>query len=160
MRDRYSSTLPDGCLLRQATANDIWRIRKLVLSAKLDPTQLRWEQFWVIDRQEKMIACGQLRSFEGAQELGSLVVARDWRKQGIGTYLAQHLIEVASQPLYLECLGAKLTLFYTRLGFVSVFWRELPSSVKRKFGISTFAASLLRLPLTIMQYRGSPQQFP
>jgi amino-acid N-acetyltransferase len=154
MTARYSSTLPDGCLLRQATANDIWSIRKLVLSAKLDPTQLRWEQFWVIDRDGKIIACGQLRSFEGAQELGSLVVARDWRKQGIGTYLTQHLIQIASQPLCLECLGAKLASFYTRLGFVSVSWRELPPSLKRKFGVSSFAASLLRLPLTLMQHRG------
>jgi amino-acid N-acetyltransferase len=154
MTARSSSTLPDGCLLRQATANDIWSIRKLVLSAKLDPTQLRWEQFWVIDRDGKIIACGQLRSFEGAQELGSLVVARDWRKQGIGTYLTQHLIQIASQPLYLECLGAKLASFYTRLGFVSVSWRELPPSLKRKFGVSSFAASLLRLPLTLMQHRG------
>ncbi|NJK50328.1 GNAT family N-acetyltransferase [Candidatus Gracilibacteria bacterium] len=151
---RYSSILPNGCLLRQAKANDIWKIRKLVLIAKLDPTQLRWEQFWVIDRDGKIIACGQLRSFEGAQELGSLVVAKDWRNQGIGTYLAQHLIEIANQPLYLECLGAKLASFYTRLGFIRASWNELPSSIKKKFGISTFAASLLRLPLTIMQYRG------
>jgi amino-acid N-acetyltransferase len=154
MMARYSSILPNGCLLRQAKANDIWKIRKLVLIAKLDPTQLRWEQFWVIDRDGKIIACGQLRSFEGAQELGSLVVAKDWRNQGIGTYLAQHLIEIANQPLYLECLGAKLASFYTRLGFIRASWNELPSSIKKKFGISTFAASLLRLPLTIMQYRG------
>lgn len=33
------TSLPIGCILRRASVNDIWQIRKLVLSEKLDPTQ-------------------------------------------------------------------------------------------------------------------------
>jgi amino-acid N-acetyltransferase len=100
-----SSSLPAGCVLRRASAKDIWRIRKLVFSEKLDPTQLRWQQFWVIEREGQLVACGQLRNFPGAQELSSLVVVPAWRDRGLGTYLTKHLIQQATEPLYLECLG-------------------------------------------------------
>jgi hypothetical protein len=68
-------------------------------------------------------------------------------------YQASIALKCHAIAKYLECLGAKLASFYTRLGFVGVSWRELPPSLKRKFGVSTFAASLLQLPLSIMQYR-------
>jgi len=126
-------------------------IRWLVLTAKLDPTQLRWSQFWVIECEGRLVACGQLRSFPGAQELGSLVVAPDWRGRGLGTGLTKHLIQKATQPLYLECLGPRLAKFYTRFGFVAIPWRKLPRSLKWKFGPSAVAATL-RLPVTIMYY--------
>ena len=147
-----ASALPPGCILRPATAKDVWGIRKLVLFAKLDPTQLRWQQFWVIECDRRLVACGQLRSFPGAQELGSVVVAPAWRGQGLATFLVEHLIQQATQPLYLECLGSSLARFYARFGFVSVSWQELPRSLKLKFGLSALAATWFRLPVTIMHY--------
>ena len=142
--------LPSGCVLRRATVEDIWSIRKLVFAAKLDFTQLRWQQFWLIEREEKIIACGQLRNFTDAQELGSLVVESSWRGQGIGAYLTLHLIQQASKPLYLECIGQKLANFYSRYGFEVVTWQELPRSLKFKFGISQLAKTLIRLPVFFM----------
>ncbi len=126
-------------------------IRRLVLSALLDPTQLRWSQFWVVEYEGKIIACGQLRSFPEAQELGSIVVAKQWRGQGLGSLLVQHLIRQATLPLYLECLGKGLAQFYCRFGFGPVSWKELPRSLQRKFGLSAFAASTFRLPIAIMK---------
>lgn len=152
-----SFSLPTGCKLRRATVDDLWPIRKLVLSAKLDPTQLRWQQFWVIECDGKIVACGQLRSFQQAQELGSIVVAKSWRNQGLGTILSNHLIQEATQPLYLECLGQKLADFYARLGFVPVSWQELPQSLKFKFGVSQLGKILLRIPVQIMQYQGTSE---
>ncbi len=155
MTEPSSSLLP-GCFLRPACANDIWAIRKLVLSAKLDPTQIRWSQFWVITCEGRLVACGQLRSFPGAQELGSLVVAPAWRGKGLGSYLVKHLIQEATGSIYLECLGKKLAEFYTRFGFVPIAWRELPQSLKWKFGVSQLASRLLpMISVIIMQYRAS-----
>ncbi len=146
-------SLPPQCVLRPASAQDIKSIRKLVWSAKLDPTQLRWQQFWVIECGGKLAACGQLRKFAGAQELGSLVVAKDWRDRGLGSYLTKYLIQQATEPLYLECLGKRLASFYTRFGFVEVSVQELPQSLKFKFGLSQLAKTLFRIPVTIMQYQ-------
>lgn len=149
---KASTPLPDACVLRPATREDIWTIRRLVIGALLDPTQLRWQQFWVIECEDKIVACAQLRSFLEAQELGSLVVAKAWRKQGFGTFLSQHLLKQAHQPLYLECLGDRLANFYQRLGFVPVSWQDLPKSLQRKFGLSKTVAGLLGLPLRILHY--------
>lgn len=145
--------LPNGCVLRQAQVDDKARIRWLVFTGFLDPTQLRPSQFWVVESQGRIIACGQLRSFTGVQELGSLVVEKAWRGHGIGTYLVRHLVEQATQPLYLECLGSRLARFYTQLGFVPVEIDKLPTALKRKFALSALAAKIFRLPLSLMQYR-------
>lgn len=149
-----SSSLPSGCFLRRASAKDSWRVRKLVFSEKLDPTQLRWQQFWVIECEGQLVACGQLRNFSGAQELSSLVVVPAWRKRGLGTYLTKHLIQEATQPVYLECLGQKLVKFYIGLGFVPISWHDLPRSLKLKFGLPQLARNLFKIPVEIMRYQG------
>jgi amino-acid N-acetyltransferase len=152
--DETCLSLPTGCILRPASASDIWQIRKLVFSAKLDPTQLRWQQFYVIECDNKIVACGQLRSFSGTQELSSLVVVPAWRKQGLGSYLVKHLIQQASQPLYLEC-ASWLEQFYTGFGFVSISWREVPSPLKEKFRMTQLATKIVPImSLKVMQYRG------
>ncbi len=148
-----SFSLPPQCAIRPACDRDIKSIRMLVWSAKLDPTQLRWQQFWVIECDGKLAACGQLRNFAGAQELGSLVVAKDWRDRGLGSYLTKYLIAQATEPLYLECLGKRLASFYTRFGFAEVSVQELPQSLKFKFGLSQLGKTLFKIPVTIMQYQ-------
>ena len=147
------SSLPKECLLRRATAKDIWTIRKLVFSAMLDPTQIQWQQFWKIECNGQIVACGQLRDFTDTQELGSLVVKPNWRNRGLGTYLTDRLIQQADRPLYLECLGQKLAQFYSRFGFVPVSWQELPQSLKFKFGITLLGKNVLKIPLRVMHYR-------
>ncbi|BAY27498.1 GCN5-related N-acetyltransferase [Calothrix sp. NIES-2100] len=152
--------LPSGCTVRKATSEDNWSIRLLVLSAKLDPTQLRWQQFWVIEcesashtlRDRQLAACGQLRNFSDIQELGSLVVAPAWRGRGLGSFLTQHLIATATQPLYLECLGQRLAEFYSRFGFVTVAFEDLPRSLKPKFRLSELGRKLIRVPVVFMHY--------
>ena len=157
-------------MLRKATSGDQWSIRLLVFSAKLDPTQLNWQQFWVVECDayggqsiHNLVACGQLRNFSGAQELGSLVVASPWRGRGLGTLLTQHLINTATQPLYLECLGERLVQFYSRFDFVPISFEDLPefpktkgkSSLKGKFRFSQLAKRLFRVPVVFMEHRGN-----
>ncbi|MFW9259964.1 GNAT family N-acetyltransferase [Nostoc sp. CALU 546] len=155
-------SLPSGCVLRKAISADQWSIRLLVFSAKLDPTQLNWQQFWVIECDGNLVACGQLRNFSGAQELGSLVVASAWRGRSLGTLLTQHLINTATQPLYLECLGQRLAQFYGRFDFVPISFEDLPkfpstrglSTLKGKYRFSQLAKRLLKVPVVLMEYRG------
>lgn len=150
---KHNDSLPMGCVLRRATSGDIWSIRLLVLLATLDPTQLRWQQFWVIECEGELVACGQLRSFFGAQELGSLVVKSGWRGRGLGTFLTQHLIHEATQPLYLECLGQRLAQFYFGFGFVPISIQDIPPSLARKFRFSHLGKMLLGVPVVFMEYR-------
>ncbi len=151
-------SLPAECVLRKATSEDIWSIRLLVLRATLDPTQIRWQQFWVIECNGQIVACGQLRNFSGVQELGSLVVLPAWRGRGLGTVLTQHLINQATLPLYLECLGQQLAQFYSLFGFTPVAFENLPPSLKRKFGISQLGKRLIRIPVVFMHYQNKSDQ--
>lgn len=144
--------LPEGCILRKATSEDASSIRWLVFTAKLDPTQLKWQQFWVIEFDNNIIACGQLRNFTEAQELGSLVVKKNWRNRGLGSFLTRHLIQQATQPLYLECLGKKLVDYYMKLGFRQVEFQDLPASLKSKFKISQLGKQLIRVPVSFMKH--------
>ena len=148
-------SLPNGCILRMGISEDIWSIRWLVLSAKLDPTQIRFSQFWVIECEKKIVACGQLRHFYDTQELGSLVVAPAWRNRGLATLMTRRLIAEATQPLYLECLGQRLAEFYTRFGFMAISFEELPRSLKGKFGLSQLGKKLLGVPVVFMHYPSS-----
>jgi amino-acid N-acetyltransferase len=145
--------LPPGCTLRRAVEADLPTIRALVRAARLDPTQLRPAQFSVIEHDGAVIACGQLRRFSGAQELGSLVVARAWRDRGLAAILIHHLIATATEPLYLEC-RAGLIPFYRKYGFQLVAWRDLPRSLKLKFGMSRVFSTIFRVPVGSMAYRG------
>ncbi len=144
--------LPEGCILRPAIANDLWSIRRLVFGAKLDPTQIRWQQFWVIECVGKVVACAQLRNFADAQELGSLVVFPAWRGRGLGSLLTKHLVSQTTQPLYLECLGKGLVNFYRPLGFVPINFTQLPRSLQNKFRLSQLGKLIIRLPVTFMHY--------
>lgn len=148
----HMETLPPNCHLRPAVPDDLWPIRRLVLGAMLDPTQLRWQQFWVVEDGGDVIACGQLRRFTGAQELGSVVVKPQWRGQGIGRSLCRFLIHQADQPLYLECLGSKLAAFYRRLGFVPAQWETMPAAMQQKFRLSRWAHRWLGFPIMLMEY--------
>ncbi|QLE56639.1 GNAT family N-acetyltransferase [Nostoc sp. TCL26-01] len=145
-------SLPSEYTIRPASSNDLWSIRYLVFSAILDPTQLHWQQFWIIECQNKIVACGQLRNFYQAQELGSLVVKPAWRGRGLATFLIQHLIHTATQPLYLECLGERLAQFYQRFGFVATNFEDLPNSLQKKFKFTHLAQKFGKLPVVFMQH--------
>jgi amino-acid N-acetyltransferase len=147
--------VPAGCVLRAAREADMPSIRALVRRERLDPTQLRYRQFRVIECAGQIVACGQLRHFAGAQELGSLVVQSEWRGRHLGALLITHLIQAADAPLYLECRG-ELAALYRRYGFVPVRWRDLPRSLKPKFGLSRLFSIVVRRPTAMMRSRGRP----
>jgi amino-acid N-acetyltransferase len=144
---------PSETTLRRATAADLAAIRALVLRAFLDPTQLRWQQFWVLTHGEEIIACGQLRQFGAVQELGSVVVASSWRRQGIGTAMVRHLVSQATQPLYLDCLGGQLREFYAKLGFRVMMRSQIPPDLRVRYGLLGILKRL-GVPIFFMQYLG------
>ena len=150
--DSAVQALPPGCTLRRARAADARVIQTLVRAARLDPTQLRWPQFWLVEHAGRVVACGQLRRFPGAQELGSLVVVPSWQGRGLGTALIRQLVQDATGPLYLECQGGLIS-YYRRFGFVPIAWRRVAGPLRLKFGLSRVVSGLFGQPVASMQYR-------
>lgn len=147
-----SLSLPHDYILRKAKPIDLWLIAFLILKAKLDPTQLNWQKFWIIEYYGRLVAFGQLRNFHLAQEIGSLYVVPDFRNQGLGTILIKHLVAQANQPLYLKCSKEELKVFYSKRGFKTVGFEDLPRPLKFKFYIFNVRKKLLHTSLTFMKY--------
>ena len=64
----------------------------------------------------------------------------------------QHLITQATQPLYLKCLKHQLVIFYTERGFVPVNFKNLPPSLKPKFGLSQLRKRLTKAFVLFMKH--------
>src|SRR5688572_16474363 len=79
--------------IRPAREEDRSVIRAMVHQERLDPTQLRWQQYIVAETKGQIIGAGQLRRYGNVAELGSLVVMEAWRMRGIGGALVRALIE-------------------------------------------------------------------
>lgn len=107
--------------LRPAAEADQARVRELVHKALLNPLDLDWRRFVVAEAGGGgVIGCGQIRQHrDGSRELGSLVVAADWRGRGVGRALIEHLMHGAAPPLWLTCRSG-MTPLYERFGFRAV----------------------------------------
>jgi N-acetylglutamate synthase-like GNAT family acetyltransferase len=93
-----------------------------------------WEDFWVIEHHQTIIACAKLRCHSRYSVLHDVYVVPKWRSQGLGSYLVKHLGERANRPLYLTCMP-HLVSFYRRLGFTSVSSNKLPPLLQYDLGI-------------------------
>ncbi|MBD2452345.1 GNAT family N-acetyltransferase [Nostoc sp. FACHB-152] len=139
--------------LRKAKLSDLWLIIFFIVKARLDPTQMKLQQFLVIEYHGRLVAFGQLRNFPLAQELGSLYVAPNFRNQGLGTFLIENLIIEATKPLYLKCVKKELMSFYTKRCFVTVDYQDLPNSLKSKFFLSQLRKKFLKGFVFFMKYK-------
>lgn len=93
-----------------------------------------WENFWVIECNNKLLACAKLRSYQQYSLLHDVYVLPEWRSQGVGSYLVMHLGKQAKKPLYLTCLPT-LKQFYMRLGFIPVSFKSLSPLIQYDLGI-------------------------
>lgn len=126
--------------IRPARAEEAPIIQDLVRQARLDPTQLRWNQFLMAEAEGQLVGIGQLRRYGAVQELGSLVVVPEWRSRGVGRALIRALVAQRTGPLFLEC-AAPLAPYYEAVGFQRVPWYQIPWPLKAKFALSTTVAS-------------------
>ncbi|BBD62925.1 GCN5-related N-acetyltransferase (plasmid) [Nostoc sp. HK-01] len=139
-------------VLRKAKSCDIGLIIFLIFKARLDLTQMRWQQFLVIEYHGRLIAFGQLRNYYLVQELGSLYVSPNFRNQGLGSFLVENLVNEAIQPLYLKCVKQELIEFYIESGFTPVSFEELPCPLKSKFRLSHFRNKFFNASVIFMKY--------
>lgn len=107
--------------LRPAGAGDAPFIKQSIRQARLNPQGLDWRRFTIaVDPAGQPIGCIQLKPHkDGGQELASLVVERQWRKQGVAKRLIEHIKARSGRPLWLMC-SSHLIPFYQQFDFVEV----------------------------------------
>jgi len=113
--------------LREATEDDAQAIRDLVRSARINPTGLDWERFVLAESaREGVIGCAQIKPHrDGSQELASLVVASEWRGQGVARMIIERLLRDHPGEMYLMCRSS-LGPLYKKFGFREVEQDEMP----------------------------------
>ena len=58
--------------VRPARADEQALIRHMVAKARLDPTNLHWQNFLLAEVDGQVVGCGQIRPYPGLRELGSM----------------------------------------------------------------------------------------
>jgi N-acetylglutamate synthase-like GNAT family acetyltransferase len=114
--------------IRSATEADQPAITALVRAAGLNPFNLDWPRFRVVEDAGRVVGAAQIKTHgDASRELASLAVVPDRQGEGIGGALIEHwLVQPAGRsPLYLMC-AAPLENFYTRFGFRQIPPAEMP----------------------------------
>lgn len=107
-------------VIRKARLQEDKAIRALVLSERMRPIDLKPENFLLAVKDDEIIGTVQMRRHpDGTRELGSLVVAPAWRRQGIATRLVDELLKNERQSVYAIAARAQWTR-YARWGFERV----------------------------------------
>jgi len=142
--------------VRPARAEEQATLRRLVTEARLDPTNLHWQNFLLAEANGEVVGCVQIRPYPGLRELGSMVVRRDYRKRGVGGALMQALLAQSAPPLFLECPAYRVS-FYERFGFRVVGFREIPWVLRVKWLLgNTLVRWLTGVPIRAMRWDGPP----
>lgn len=132
--------------LRPAHQGDQAQIRRLVRGARLNPFDLNWQRFWVVEEGGRLQAVGQVRHHrDGSRELASIVTVPEKRGAGLATTVIRELVAREAGPVYLTC-RPELVGFYARLGFVES-QTGLPPHFQRVVWVNQLARRLLGRPL-------------
>ena len=104
--------------LRPAVEEDDVAIRALIKEGRINPTGLKWPRFVVVvNSVGDVVGCGQVKSHrDGSIELASLVVAAEWRGNGVARAIIEHLLNEHPEDMNLMCRSS-LGDFYERFGF-------------------------------------------
>jgi N-acetylglutamate synthase-like GNAT family acetyltransferase len=94
-----------------------------------------WQRYWVLDLGGLVVGCGRVEDYGIHGELYDLVIDRSLRRQGLGQFLVEQLVEKCQRPLYLASLPGAIA-FYQRLGFVIVDEGELRPLVQSRLSLT------------------------
>jgi amino-acid N-acetyltransferase len=125
--------------LRKATAQDAAAIRRLIWSARINPTGLNWRHFLVaVDSEGNLIACGQIKPHTGGlSELASIAVQQEFRSMGIARRIIEQLLRENPFTLYLYC-RSQLQPFYEKFGFSVCAPGDMPGDFRQIWSIARF----------------------
>jgi amino-acid N-acetyltransferase len=124
-------------VIRRALATDKPAIQPLVRSERLNPHHLYFQNFVVAVAGDELIGASQIRRHrDGSLELGSIVVARPWRGQGISAALIDRLLYDEQGAVH-AITRKRHAHHYARWGFAPVSSREAPAAIRRNYRIGS-----------------------
>jgi amino-acid N-acetyltransferase len=135
--------------IRPARREDREAVVALMRGERLNPVGRNIMNFKVAESQGRIIGAAQMRKHgDGARELGSLIVAREWRRQGVASLLIGAWISDCADPIYMITASAHAA-HYDRFGFAPCAARRAPRSIRFNFmmgRLGRIVSLLMRLP--------------
>ncbi|SIT53825.1 GCN5-like N-acetyltransferase [Mesorhizobium prunaredense] len=126
--------------IRRATEQDHPAIRGLVRGERLNPTDLMWPNFLVAAADGHIVGAIQMRKHaDGSRELGSLVVSKESRGQGVATRLIYAVLATESGPVWMITANA-FAGAYSRWGFRRIEPRTAPVRIRRNHRMGSLAS--------------------
>lgn len=126
-------------LFRKAVEQDEAEIRTLVRGERMNPTGLDWPNFLVAAVGERIVGTVQIRKHaDGSRELGSLVVTKERRGQGIASRLIDTLLASDREPIWMitdEMHAGN----YRHWGFTRIEPCTAPRKIRVNWRIGRFA---------------------
>jgi amino-acid N-acetyltransferase len=131
--------------IRPARPEDQETIVSYIRQAKINPRNLRWENFLVAEENGRLIGMRQVKVHaQGTREVGSGFVLPEYRRQGISARLMNEILSREQDTLYLMCRD-KRAPYYEQFGFRQVAVDQLPVDFHKEYRIGRFVTSLMSI---------------
>lgn len=136
-------------VFRRAMENDQPAIRALVHGEQISPTGARWPNFLVAAKGSRIVGALQIRKHsDGSRQLGSPVVDKDLRGQGIAARLIDTLLSNEREPVWMITSEHRAGV-YRQWGFERIEPSAAPVKVRFNWRMGSLAgivSFLRRLP--------------
>jgi N-acetylglutamate synthase-like GNAT family acetyltransferase len=130
--------------IRPAVAEDQPHIVALARGERIKPVGLRWPRFVVAEQGGKIIGAAQLREHpDGSREVGSLVVATEFRGRGISAQLIDRRLADADRVFVIT--GRVQADYYRRWGFRPIKPGNAPRFIRMNYWIGYLGGGLLAI---------------
>jgi amino-acid N-acetyltransferase len=131
--------------IRPARQEDQETIVSFIRQAKLNPRNLKWQNFLVAEQDGKVVGIRQVKVYEdGTREIASGFVLPEYRRQGISAQLMKALLARETGPLY-TMVNEKRAPYYEQFGFQRVDVNQLPSDFRKEYKIGRIVTTLMSI---------------
>ena len=131
--------------IRPAREADHETIVSFIRQAKLNPRNLKWQNFLVAEDNGKVVGIRQVKIYEqGTREIASGFVLPEYRRQGISARLMKALLERETGPLY-TMVNEKRAPYYEPFGFRRVDVSQLPPDFRNEYWIGRIVTTLFSM---------------
>ena len=131
--------------IRPAQEEDQETIVAFIRQAKLNPRNLKWQNFLVAEDNGNVVGVRQVKVYEqGTREIASGFVLPEYRRQGISARLMKALLDRETGPLY-TMVNEKRAPYYEPFGFRRVDVSQLPSDFRQEYRIGRIVTTLMSL---------------
>src|SRR5687767_1093316 len=128
--------------IRHAVEADQATIVSFIRQAKLNPRNLKWQNFLVAEENGQIVGIRQVKVYEqGTREVASGFVLPEYRRRGISAQLMKALLARETGPLY-TMVNEKRAPYYEQFGFQRVEISQLPSDFRKEYRIGRIVTSL------------------